>query len=538
RLPGRSGAGSIGPMRFPPPLRPSGHPPLSRRALLRLLATAPVLALPACAATTKQVCVTADGARRCSQTQARYVRDVLQELAITLGEDDRIEPGDWAPVIDGTEIVVVRVESKTETSIEALPFARRSVIGAGLAVGEQRLLQAGHEGQEEIVYQVTIEDGQEVERRLLSRRVVATPQEEIVASGAATARQEFTFSGTIAYLSQGNVWVMRGTNAAERALTTAGDLDGRVFDLSADGKAILVTRRLDGAMQINELCTLGTDVVGGEPEPLGIGNVLAARWSPDGASLAYSGGEATEGSPGWRAFGDVQLLALAGSEPPRQLRPGGCTGTYCWWGPELAWSTDGQVIYLTDASSLRAIPLAGGEERLIAEYPPLRTRSEWVWVPRAAAHPTVAAVAMAWHQDAGDGSAVEDSQRFDAVLVDVTAGTVTVLAADVGMWARPQVSPPGADGTVRLAYAVATERAASANSTYEMWVAAADGSDPRRAYPAEEAPAPLVTDFCWAPDGSALALVADGDVYLYGVADGSLQPLSPGVGAERVLWAR
>jgi len=511
---------------------------VSRRSLLRFMAAAPVLAATGCAATSKQVCVTADGQRRCARTQARYVLDALEEMGIAVGEDDRIEPGDWVPLVDGLEITIVRVTTRTETQTQPVPFERRTIAGAGLAVGEQKLLQPGQEGEEELVYQITSEDGQEVERRLLSRRVVATPVDEIVATGSATEAAELAFSGTIAYLSQGNAWVMRGNAAAARALTAAGSLDGRVFDLSSDGKALLVTQRLEDEGRINALYTLVTDVVGSDAELVGVENVIAARWSPDGASVAYSRGEATQGSPGWRAFNDVQLLTIAGNAPPRELRPAQCSGLYCWWGPELAWSAGGSAVYMTDASSLRALPVSGGEERLIAEYPALRTESEWVWVPRPEPHPASdAALTMAWHQDAGDGSAVEDSQRFDAVLVDVATGGTIVLAEDVGMWTRPRYSRPGPGGVVRLAYAVAVDRRASATSAYQIWVAAADGSGAQRAYPPEAVESPTLTDFCWSPDGETLAIVADGGIYLYQAANASLQALALGVGAERVLWA-
>lgn len=521
-----------------PQFSPQKWPHVTRRRLLRLLAVAPALVSAACTAKAKQVCVTVDGARRCTRTQARYVLDVLEEMDITVAADDRILPGDWVPVIDGLEVSVVRVAIRTETETQATAFERRTIVGAGLAAGEQRLLQPGKEGEEELVYQITTEDGAEVERRLLSRRVVATPQDEIVAVGSATESRELAFPGTIAYLSQGNAWVMRGNATAARALTSAGLLDGRVFDLSADGRALLMTQRLDDELQINAMYTVVTDVVGGEAEPLGVQNAIAARWSPDGGAVVFSAAEATEGSPGWRAFNDLQVLAMGGDDPPRELRPAQCSGVYCWWGPELAWGMRGSVVYLADASSLRAVSVANGEERLIAEYPALRTGSEWVWVPRLAPHPgDDRLVTMAWHQDAGDGSAAEDSQRFDAVLVDTESGSITVLVEDVGMWARPCYSPPRADGTVRLAYAMAVDRRGSATSAYQIWVAAADGSGAQRAYPPEAAPPPTLTDFCWSPDGESLVILANGSVYLYRVGSASLEVLAVGVGAERVLWA-
>ncbi len=49
--------------------------------------------------------------------------------------------------------------------------------------------------------------------------------------------------GTLAYISNGNAWVMRGVSSNKRLLTTSGDLDNRVFALTPDGRQLLLSRK-------------------------------------------------------------------------------------------------------------------------------------------------------------------------------------------------------------------------------------------------------------------------------------------------------
>ena len=112
-----------------------------------------------------------------------------------------------------------------------------------LPAGESRLIQPGQNGLEEVVYRVTREDGKEVRRKEVQRRVIRQAMDEIMMVSSAGQAASVPITGTVAYISSGNAWVMRNNSGAARPLTTSGDLDQRVFSLSPDGEPAAVQPR-------------------------------------------------------------------------------------------------------------------------------------------------------------------------------------------------------------------------------------------------------------------------------------------------------
>ncbi len=278
-----------------------------RIALLALL----VLFLAACTPIGPlRVTVIADGETRTVTTDAETVGELLTRLGITLDEDDRVTPPETVLLTDGMTVHVVRVEVRTEVQQQIIPYGRETVRDATVPVGQTRLLRAGTNGVEELTYVITLEDGVEVERRLARRVTVQEPQNEILLIGAREEVTSVPISGTIAYLSAHNAWVMRGTTGSRRRLTATGDLDGRVFDLSPDGTRLLFTRAATETDVLNTLWVMDTVTTGAEPVSLQERNVIWAAWAPDGQWIAFSTGAPREAPPGWEAANDLYLARL------------------------------------------------------------------------------------------------------------------------------------------------------------------------------------------------------------------------------------
>ncbi len=259
----------------------------------------------------KRVTILADGERRIVETQALNVAQVLQEQHITLGDQDRVEPPDYTPLERASTIQIIRVQIKTETAREAIEFEREYAREENLPEGQVRMSRPGANGEAEIDYQVTLEDGRQVSRREIARRVIQAPVNELLLIGTQGIVTDVPLTGTLAYIGNGNAWLVRDSTAERRPLTTKGDLDGRVFDLSPDGKYLLYSRAESDAL--NSLWLIDTVPFNAEARRVPLDNVLAAQWAPDGSALiAYTRGAKTDGAPGWKAYNDLEIAALYG----------------------------------------------------------------------------------------------------------------------------------------------------------------------------------------------------------------------------------
>jgi len=496
--------------------------------------------LSACARGT-QVTVEADGLRHTLRTQASTVRGVLKEAGITLGELDRVEPDLWVEVTPGMTITVIRVEEKLETRREPIPFQRRTVRSEALQEGERRLVQLGADGEAEVVYRITLEDGVEVSRVEISRRVVRPPREEIVVVGLRSNLPSVPISGTIAYISGGNAWLMRGSSGSRRPLTSSGDLDGRAFSLSPDGRYLLFSRSGRGeSTALNSLWVITTTVVGESPWPLGIKGVLFAEWAPAGETyrFAYSTAERTKGAPGWKANNDLWVATLLpeGKVETRQVLSPSLEGPYSWWGARYAWSPDGQCIAYADAGEIGIIRLPQGERIKLLAFPPYHTYGEWVWTPYISWSPDGRFLVATVHVPSGQEERPEDSPLFQVWAIGLEGKVQAPLVEEAGMWANPLWSPawPSWNGESCIAYGLAWSPLDSQNSLYDLYVMDRDGSNDRQirlqGFPALEA--------AWSPLSPQLVAVHQGNLYLVDLPTGKVEQLTGDGQARHPQWAR
>lgn len=133
----------------------------------------------------KQVSIMAGGRVSQTVTQAATVGDLLQEQAISLGEDDRVEPGLATPVTTAMSVRVIRVTSREEVSRMEIPFETYHQSDRSMSIGEERELQSGEPGVRQLVTRIIEEDGQEIGQQILSDELVKEPVNQVVAYGTA-----------------------------------------------------------------------------------------------------------------------------------------------------------------------------------------------------------------------------------------------------------------------------------------------------------------------------------------------------------------
>lgn len=490
----------------------------------------------------KAVIIRADGKSRVVETEAQTVREVVEEAGVVLGELDRVEPDLWEGVQHGMVIRVIRVEEVREIKVQKIPFERRVIKDEALDVEESRLMQDGAEGEEEVVYLVTYEDGEEVARKVVARRVVLEPMPEVKVVGAKGLLPSIPISGTIAYISYGNAWVMRHESGQKRPLTVSGDLDGRVFALSPDGTRLLFTRTTASSSALNSLWLVSTVVVGDEARPLEIEGVLYAEWSSDGHKIAYSTAEKTQGAPGWKARNDLWIASLEGEK--EEVVPPSSGGIYGWWGMNFAWSPDGSLFAYADADEVGVIDASTGERSLLLSFDPYYTYAEWVWVPTLSWSPDSLFLVITAH-DISD-------EAFDLWVLGVDGKVKARLVPEVGIWSSPRWS---LGDSILFGQAESPDR--SQEARYFLYAVDRDGSNEERVFPPQGEEGLVVEElvpWVWSPFpsgyftygaspqdkpwGGEVVVVKEGNLHLLALGNGSWKQLTIDGGASQPQWAR
>jgi Tol biopolymer transport system component len=470
------------------------------------------------------------------------VRDILEHMEIDLGPLDRVEPDLYVEATDGLDVVVTRVEEAFETERQVLPFVRETVRSEAVPEGQLRLLQPGLNGEEEITYKVTLEDGVEVAREEVRREVVVDPVKEIVLVGVQGELAAVPVTGTIVYLSGGNAWLVRESTDLRRNITGSGDLDGRVFALSNDGAYLVFTRGMQGDVDtaLNSLWLARTSLVGEEPQYLGITGVIWAGWAPDGRRVAYSTAERSGGVPGWKANNDLWLITFPeedgeGEIVIEQLLEATAEIPYAWWGRTYAWSPDGNFLAYAQADGIGILSPDVGQPIPLVRFAPYRTQSSWAWVPGLSWSPDSYLLAYVAHEADPEGADPEESQVFGLWVASIDGTLKLRLAEEVGMWAGPRWSPV-LDGL--LAFGQAQTPNNSQDSRYDLYVMDRDGSNMRHLFPEEGMLGLIAPEVAWSPEGDSLILEYEGDLYRIDIRSEQVDQLTSDGQSTHPRWAR
>lgn len=484
--------------------------------------------------------VEADGqARTVSLPSGATVDQALEAAGITLGDLDRVDPPAYTVLTEGSRVVVTRVTERFEIEEVTIPFERQTVRNEALPEGETRLLQPGENGVMEITYRIVEEEGEEISRAPVKRVVLREPKPEIVMVGAQGTYAPVPIEGKLAYLAAGNAWLIEDHSGNRRPLVVTGDLDGRVFRLSPDGRWLLFSRRGEDEETINSLWVASTEEDGPEPFPLGAENVVHfADWSPDEPSftVAYSTVEPSPAAPGWQANNDLWevTFSLRGEQGRvvrrRMLIEPNAGGQYGWWGTTFAWAPDGLRLAYARADSVGLVPLREPAFVPLLEFTPYQTLSDWAWVPGVSWGQNGETLYLVGH---GQPVGLENpaaSPVFDLLALALDFGLQLPLAERVGMFAFPVVSPPrpstSGEHAFRVAFLQALTPLESEDSTYRLAVMDRDGSNLRLLFPPEGEPGLEPQRVAWSPSGDRLALIYRGDLWVVDAESGLGQRLT------------
>jgi hypothetical protein len=488
------------------------------------------------------------------------VGQFLDDIGVILDSDDEVNPLIQTQIRDGMLITVTRVEIEEDcTESVPIPYETEKRPTQNLPPGEEQVAETGENGEAQLCYRIVRKNGVETARDFINRVTLKEPRNEIIFVGSEPPDTLIPVEGILTYISGGQAWIIQSNTANANPLTQDGFLDGRVFDLSADGKQLLYTLRTAEETDpefSNELWAI-LDTTAPRPRAAQlIEDVRVAQWVRP-FTVSYSTASPQTGGAGWQAFNDLFVMQI--DPETGEMRPGtfeeiiqsNALGVYAYWGRRFEWSPDGARVAWANADSVGLVDLATGEFNTLltfAEYAPLLEliQGAAVWVPTLSwSDDGILVTTLHGEPYADEGP--ENSIIFDMAIVDVNTGLqIRDFLPQVGIWSVPTYSPlvTGSDGnpTYAIAYFKARNPLNSRGSEYDLWVADRDGSNARLVFPGLDRPGLRSPDpedgIAWSPNARQIALIYQSNLWIVDLNSGQSIPITSDGLASRPRWSR
>ena len=484
------------------------------------------------------------------------VQEALLVAGLNLGALDRTDPPLYSVLADRTRVTLIRVEEEFDIEQVVIPFEQQVLRNVSMPEGQTRLLQMGVNGIQEITYRRVFEDGKETSSSPVKSVIVQEAVPEILMVGSQAPFTSITIPGRLAYLLAGNAWIMEGSTGNRRPVVTTGDLDGRIFSMSPDGKWLLFTRSSKEANEINGLwaAQIGDDVDAGNLlVDLKVSNIIHyAEWRPGTTyTIAYSTVEPRASAPGWQANNDLNLVRLTESGQVRPLEvelETNMGGNYGWWGMTFAWAPDGSGMAYARPDSIGLVVLGGNSVIPLMDVITLQTRGDWAWVPALTWGPDGMIIYTVDHVATPGSGSPEESPLFDLAAIPLVGGDPVSLVSQSGMFSYPLPSPLQIKDSGENAYQVAFLQSIfptqSETSRYRLALMDRDGSNRRILFPLEGSPGinPQNGWGAWSPDvleGSqsfSLAVIYQDNLWMVDVESGEARQITGDDLVSRVDW--
>lgn len=124
-----------------------------------------------------------EGKKRKYWTTPTTIADFLKKENIQLDEFDRVEGDQEDPVNPKSVVQIVRVEKVADVVEEEAGFAVETRSDDSLLKGHEKVVQQGEKGKVSREFEVVIEDGKEVSRKMTKEKTLKDSQNKIVAIG-------------------------------------------------------------------------------------------------------------------------------------------------------------------------------------------------------------------------------------------------------------------------------------------------------------------------------------------------------------------
>lgn len=133
------------------------------------------------------VTVNVDGETANVQSTAKSVGGLLEELGITLGPDDEVEPGVDTALSNGLTVNVLRVEYTTYEKEITVPFTKKTQYSSSMQKGSSKITQNGVNGTKSVVYKDKVVNGVVQNTTVESEEEILAPVPQITTVGTRTS---------------------------------------------------------------------------------------------------------------------------------------------------------------------------------------------------------------------------------------------------------------------------------------------------------------------------------------------------------------
>jgi len=475
------------------------------------------------------------------------VQKALETTGVNLGNLDQVDPPGFTSITEPLTITITRIREEFEIEENTIAFPQQKVRNESLPEGQTLLIQSGVNGTEQTTYRLVFENNQQVSRTAVKTSTLVEPLPEIIMIGIKAPFIAQSIQGRLIYIVAGNAWMMENTTAERTPLVTTGDLDGRVLQLSDNGKWLLYTRTSgkDPAVEINTLWAANISVDPVRTYNLQARNVISfADWLPDQAqTVIYSTVEPRSAAPGWQANNDLSLVTFttAGNlSPVKEVLAPNSGGLYGWWGTHFEFSPDRESLLYARPDSIGLVDLEKGVLKPLLDITPYQTRSNWAWVPGVSWAPDSELVYTVSHPIEIGISDPESSELFTLTAVNLSPSAIIDLVSETGMFTYPVCSPLDEDDRYSIAYLRAVSPRQSADSRYRLWIMEQDGSNQRAIFPPADSPGLDAQQVVWSPlsgDGSSLlALIYQGNLFLVDPSTGESSQITGDGLLTQIYW--
>jgi hypothetical protein len=500
------------------------------------------------------VTLVVDGRERAiPQSVAITVGEVLRQAEVELGAQDDVNPPLYTQITDGMRITVDRIREENECEEVEVPYQEQRIPYEALPPGETRLAQPGQNGTQQVCYRVTVRNGVRGDPVQISSVPLVEPQNAIIYVGPSGELDPVTIEGALAYISNNNIWMIRGSSTdGKRQITNTNDADQRAFSVTPDGRQIIYTRRSQEESTVfNHLWLIKDTAQEADPIALVPENVLAADWIPGTTNtISYSTGEAVPEAPGIRAYNDLFAMEInpqtGDAVDVRSLVNPTSAVLYSWWPTRFTWSPDGTELACVLADSVGLVDLETGNCQPLVNFPVFETRGAWSWRSTVSFSPDGNLLLTTVHGQPIGRESPQTSPVFHVTAVEKTGAFNADVVENAGIWSTPRYSPVVTDPTTGqqrgyIAYLRARDLSSSINDNaqYDLVVADRDGSNAQVIFPpAGQSGLNPNAGHTWSPDGTQIAFIYQGNLWVIDVASQVAHQLTLDGGASNPVWTQ